>query len=1645
MTPEELRALDPDTAIERAASYLGVPKSVVWNQWTQESGRGQALRGQEVPGRGQAKGHFQAMDDVRAMFEKKHPEVKNLNLDNFGDALYLYARHMEENLQRTKGDVPEAVLGYFAGWDPKQRGKHAEEYLKRVVYGQGPADKGFIAADTMPTRTTAPAPMFRGMTPKAPTAASAPVKAPPATTPAPAPTEAAPVAPEGFIDQTLAADKLLAQDAENLGYKTLDRIFGNTPDIDGPTDYYEQNQGTLEKDLINEHEVESLREMRFAGKTAILLRREELIARRSADQALGDLPLLSVIAGSLTASRNSPRDMALAAATVGISAAAGATLRATRAGIAAGVAKQASLAGRVAVAISPAQRLAAANRPLAAFGAAVGEQVLTDTAIVALDDTLGRVHKTAGDYMMEVGASAALGSALELVSLPATLRDAKASRLLDRAAESADELRAQAIHTESDSATVHADDTAVDTATVTTDADAIAVNTAATPEAPGRRIGGDAGLERILREADRAEEEALLAKPIEGEPAQSMATVADQKLPGIRKEHETENPFYFDKLTGDKRDWLARNDPQWVGNVAAIGEGWRQQDFDDIPAGVVVRPGVDTTPALRPAAKAIQDLAAQFLPDSKIVIGKLDATSPFITGSMSKAGLSKEVPNGMVISAGNKHVIGLSPNNPTRALLTGIHELSHAIVHENLSKVPPELMTRIRKQYDDFRVSAIAGSARARFERFHVGSDSVVDETGALRGGLPDNRYVMSFDEWAAEGGVRFVQGKAQSGATDLKFDAGVKALLKSLWDKVKSLWEKAIAKGYLAKDTPLDEFFQRVLDRSLLAADDAMPAGEVTYLDAGLIANFSVTSAQARNFSDQLNAAAEAQLQANPIDESKLNVLAAMAPERMGALTAGLQLARSKTPVLRRMAQLLTETTTGAAGRDSTVAIRRDTLVRNLTSDSLQQYTDLADRWAVNQGISVKDRWFTGEARRRFDKEVTLYQRRVREVQAGKRANTAPPEVVKAAEAMQALYQRAADAERQAGTIGSDKLPASSLGYAPQRIDPGKLAAATADELKKIRSTLSEFWQKTNEWDASFSSKLADLYIDRARSRALGDDSYGAKTVDSQGIGDVRKAVKGLLEAGSVTQEQAAKAMERLESNDKRGLKSHRERLDIPMFANIGPGKQMVDFFVTDQVNLAHRHVQSAAGEIALTEMGIPGEAGLERIRLAAVNATPAPSRADMRAFDQVAGELFGRSPPDAKYSELAQSVRLMTSVLKLGGVVFNQLAETSNVIHAFGMRAALQQVASLPGLLMQVHQLKKGGVQPGHTLLSAFEADGAEIGMGDYRLNFPLRASDDLLREYTESPGMVNVLLKAGAMAQHKLSFMRGVHAAQHRGVAELILKKSARFLSEWDGVSEVPKRLQDMGFTQDLATKAKAKLGDVAVFNNGRLVSFDAQKLGDQATIEAYTQAIHRGTKQIIQGTFVGERNAWVHNDYMNVLTQFRTFSITALEKQWARQRLTYDNQAVGYAYLAGLITAQSAAALPIYAARVYSQAMLMDEEKREAYIDSRMNGPALVRGLMNYSSSSGALGDMMEYALMFGGKSAGMDGARGAGQADVVGSAVPAAGAANQAARALGGAVEGALDDKDDNVHVDRVLKTLPFSSLWYVTPFINAAK
>jgi len=243
--------------------------------------------------------------------------------------------------------------------------------------------------------------------------------------------------------------------------------------------------------------------------------------------------------------------------------------------------------------------------------------------------------------------------------------------------------------------------------------------------------------------------------------------------------------------------------------------------------------------------------------------------------------------------------------------------------------------------------------------------------------------------------------------------------------------------------------------------------------------------------------------------------------------------------------------------------------------------------------------------------------------------------------------------------------------------------------------------------------------------------------------------------------------------------------------------------------------------------------------------------------------------------------------------------------------------------------------------------------------------------------------------------------------------------------------------MGFTDELVQALKADLPQVAEWDaNGKLVGWDLTRVSDPATAEAFAQAVHRGVSQIIQGTFIGERNKWLHNDYLKLMLQLRTFGITATEKQLGRTVMLHGGGAKGYAYAGGILLGQMAMALPLHLARIHLAAAGRGD--REEFIKQSTAPGALALALMNYSSISGSAGDILDLVAALGSGWMGEEGREviGArtGQATSVGRLIPAAGSIDAAFKVLGG-----------QSSLYNAVKQLPFSNLPYLQPWVGMTK
>lgn len=779
------------------------------------------------------------------------------------------------------------------------------------------------------------------------------------------------------------------------------------------------------------------------------------------------------------------------------------------------------------------------------------------------------------------------------------------------------------------------------------------------------------------------------------------------------------------------------------------------------------------------------------------------------------------------------------------------------------------------------------------------------------------------------------------------------------------------------------------------------------------------------RRYAQALYQHATSYLAQNPIDVRKLAVMTAKLP---GGLSDGLVLARSQNPILQMVAGLVTETTTGAAGRNANVAIRTQMLHRKFVGDAMLSYTNNFTTWGKANGATVWDSVMNGAKRREFDRLVygeILDRRNPNHTSA----NT-DPTVREAADQLEALFERSRKAQVAAGTLGSDNLPGDSRGYITQALDGSKLQTLTTQELDALHTELSAQFQSRLGWDKSFADTFAPYYTERVRKRA-----QGSKSVDDLSAGgDAMQVVRDTLD--DMTVDPAMRDRMTAASKARAGIGQTKKRLDLDLRREFVPGKPLLDVYVDNPLALGRSYARRTAGNVALTEQGILGVRGVRELMDAAGTPVGTAGKAtlpELEAANRVFAEILGTPVAGQVVSAGASNLSLLVGLQRLGGLVFTQAAEQFNMIHHLGLRSAMSGISAIPKMLGEVGRLKKGRASGNH-ILDTIEAYGGEIGTDSYKMVAPLDPPEARLEDYMKQSGLITRLLRSGGHLQSKISFFRGLMSAQHRAAAEQIVMKAARFIR--DGGDDIA--LRDMGFTDPVVQSLKTDLHNVAKWDsNGNLTAFDLTKVTDPRTAEAFVQAVHRGTSQIIQGTFVGERSKWMHNDYMRLMLQLRTFGLTATEKQLQRTAMLHGGGFQGYAYAGGLMLGQIALAMPIHAARV--ELASAGREDRAEYIKDNLSPAALVRAAMNYSSITGSTGDVLELLTAVAGGWANDDqreliGARNSQQATSIGKLIPAAGSIDNIFKVASGKAD---------LHTS--LRQLPFSNLPYVAPAISFTK
>ena len=391
-----------------------------------------------------------------------------------------------------------------------------------------------------------------------------------------------------------------------------------------------------------------------------------------------------------------------------------------------------------------------------------------------------------------------------------------------------------------------------------------------------------------------------------------------------------------------------------------------------------------------------------------------------------------------------------------------------------------------------------------------------------------------------------------------------------------------------------------------------------------------------------------------------------------------------------------------------------------------------------------------------------------------------------------------------------------------------------------------------------------------------------------------------------------------------------------------------LMDFMDIDGIAQVKSGSHSVAGRVALSKVGIGDEVDAQ----AAIDA----ARTDGASDEEIEALRFGLdfflNRMDASDPAALHALRNMTYFTRMGKLGMSIVADVPMIIGALGLKTGLK-VWGKSFLQLNFFDSKKpyNGKPTEFAKQLAIVAPGA-LGR-DFRLlslvpDDPATGAGDLRA--------ASLLQRASMRGTQLTSYISGANAvnmAMHRALLPIL---SEELIGAVKGKSKLNAvRLADAGLTPDWIERIKAQM---TVHDKGRRqgdkVNWD--KWEDQDAADVLIGAIHRAMFQTLQKSLVGERPAWMATSQLGrLIGQFRSFGLTAAEKQSARLGVGIQDAGVAVSAVMGIVWAAI-----LYYARVNLNAAGRDDA--EAYVDEATSGMRLAAGVLTMWSMSGIGADL-----------------------------------------------------------------------------------
>jgi len=430
---------------------------------------------------------------------------------------------------------------------------------------------------------------------------------------------------------------------------------------------------------------------------------------------------------------------------------------------------------------------------------------------------------------------------------------------------------------------------------------------------------------------------------------------------------------------------------------------------------------------------------------------------------------------------------------------------------------------------------------------------------------------------------------------------------------------------------------------------------------------------------------------------------------------------------------------------------------------------------------------------------------------------------------------------------------------------------------------------------DADLAERLSKAIVRRFSDRGLGVGAADGRLLDI----DSRSGIEAVLEGSGLGRADIDSIMRRLEVNtQERATKGFlRRRTDVDLNTTIpGTNLRLVDLMSDDIERSIQQYVGDAAGAASLAHKGIRDNADIETLKDTMMFEQSALGEVNMSReqidaiFSQFTGGAHKGYIMGQQTSGVSPAVSMLTKATRaslLQRVGLTQLMDSANLFVANGVANSMEPVMARLGW-NKPGQMSKEQLSNLHGEL---ESLGTIVGQ-DHMLFRPHLSIDETELANNVYMQMAQTTLNSVERATNYASGQIHVTAAQQMVASAAVTTNIVRTLAGQQ-TNLTNRMLRDIGLEPHNVSELLSHIEEGIIKVDGGKVELNTSQWTDELRLE-FGASISRAVSQQVQKGFVGETSVWMNSDIGKLLSSLKTFALTAVQKQTARNLMIGGKQ-------------------------------------------------------------------------------------------------------------------------------------------------------